>query len=188
MKPFCALSSGWVRSPALPLTLCRQLCPSNHLHRRTPHQGTHSGLAAVWGWRHGASDDARAAARRCSFQHVFPMGPIFHCTKPTSCRSVAICGSFVLAHEDWLSLKAPLISTADRYGCMQLTLSEFPQSLKTQDTSFQDISFQPHQEFLKHPGHGSKRLRSVASHEHLFWVFLNGTRVLTFAVAIPHGE
>lgn len=31
--PFCSLSSGWVRSMTSTL-MCRQLGPSNHLHRR----------------------------------------------------------------------------------------------------------------------------------------------------------
>ena len=40
-----------------------------------------------------------------------------------SCQSVAVCGPFVLANEDQLSLRAPLIFTAEHYGCKQLAVN-----------------------------------------------------------------
>ena len=43
----------------------------------------------------------------------------------------------------------------------------------------------PHWEFLKNLGNGSKGHGFVASQEHLFSVFLNGTRALTFVNCCP---
>lgn len=53
----------------------------------------------------------------------FPMGPICRHTKPRSCRSEAMCGSFELANEDLLSLKAPLILIAKHYVCTEFSVN-----------------------------------------------------------------